>query len=217
MGKTISEIYSEYKIMPNLQEHMLRVTAVASMVCDNMDVSVKKEEIITACLLHDMGNIIKSKFEFMPEFFEPEGREYWEKVKKDFINKYTDDEEEANRKIARELGMSPRVIFLISQDSFSLLCKHRDSDDIDVKIMHYADTRVAPYGIVSFDARLEEAKRRYKLATKAEEEEREKLAICGREMEKQIFSKCKIKPEDINDQSAAPIISKLRDFVIHSA
>ena len=46
------------------------------------------------------------------------------------------------------------------------------------------------------------------------EDEWKKLVACGQEIEKQIFSKCKIKPEDINDQTVAPIISKLRDFVI---
>jgi hypothetical protein len=45
---------------------------------------------------------------------------------------------------------------------------------------------------------------------------REELILCGKEIEKQIFAKCKIKPEDINDESVEPIISKLRNFVIHS-
>ena len=35
-------------------------------------------------------------------------------------------------------------------------------------------------------------------------------------MEKQIFSKCKIKPEDINNETVASIILSLKDFVIHS-
>jgi len=87
-----------------------------------------------------------------------------------------------------------------------------NSDDMNVKIMHYADVRVSPYGIVSFDERMEEAKKRYKL--EAQSKERERLIICGREMEKQIFAKCKIKPEDINDAMAEPIISELQNFVI---
>jgi len=212
MGKTISEIYTEYKIMPSLQMHMLRVAAVAYIVCDNIEESVDKNKIVTASLLHDMGNIIKSKFEYMPEFFEPEGRAYWQKVKDGFIKKYGNDEEKANEKIARELGMSEDIISLLTQDKFSLLCEHINFSDLNVKIMHYADVRVSPYGIVSFDERMEEAEKRYPVEAKSPE--REGLIACGYEMEKQIFSKCKIKPEDINDKMAEPIISKLRNFVI---
>ena len=58
MVRKISEIYAEYKIMPNLQMHMYRVAAVASLIYDNFNEPLNKEEIITACLLHDMGNII---------------------------------------------------------------------------------------------------------------------------------------------------------------
>jgi hypothetical protein len=47
-------------------------------------------------------------------------------------------------------------------------------------------------------------------------EERDRLVACGQEIEKQIFAKCKIKPEDITDASVAPIIEELRNFVIHS-
>ena len=36
----------------------------------------------------------------------------------------------------------------------------------------------------------------------------------ARQIEKQIFSKCKIKPEDINNETVAPIISELKNFVI---
>lgn len=215
MTKKISEIYTEYKIMPSLQRHMFRVAAVASLICDNFTEPLLKEEIVTACLLHDMGNIIKSDLEYFPEFLQPEGLEYWQKVKDEYIKKYGDNEEEANEKIAQELVVSPNVVFLTSQDRFSLLCQHRDSDDMNVKIMHYADTRVGPYGVLSYDERMNEAKKRYKNRKDIpKEEERQRLAACGKEIEKQIFAKCKIKPEDINDETVASVILSLKDFVI---
>ena len=55
---------------------------------------------------------------------------------------------------------------------------------------------------------------RYQDKNKGHEAEREKLVACGAEMEKQIFSKCKIKPEDITDETIAPIIEELKNFVI---
>ncbi len=214
MSKTISEIYTEYRIMSNLQEHMLRVAAVASMICDNFTEPLPKSEIITACLLHDMGNIIKSNFEFLPQFLEPEGIEYWQKVKDEYIEKYGTNEEKAHGKIVQEIGVSSNVVSLINKIFFSLLCQHKDLDDMNIKIVHYADMRVGPYGVLSYEDRADEGKKRYKLKTQIEEDERERLILCGAEIEKQIFLKCKIKPEDINDQTVTPIISSLRDFVI---
>ena len=41
--RKILDIYDEYKIMPNLQEHMLRVAAVASLICDNFDEVLPKK------------------------------------------------------------------------------------------------------------------------------------------------------------------------------
>jgi len=215
MALSIGEIYKKYKIMPNLQEHMLRVAAVASLICNNFDEPLDKEEIITACLLHDMGNIIKFNLEAFPEFLEPEGLNYWQKVKNEYIEKYGPNENHATIEIMRELGVSGQIIKLVDQINFSLLCSHRDSHDMSIKIIHYSDGRVDPYGIVSFDERMDEAKKRYKNHKDSiQEEERRRLVVCGREIEKQIFSKCKIKPEDINDETVKPIILELRDFMI---
>lgn len=215
MGIKISEIYTEYKIMPVLQEHMFRVAAVASLICDNLDEKVNKEEIITACLLHDMGNIIKSDLQFLPELLKPEGREYWQKVKDGFIEKYGNADHEAHVQIAKEIGVSREVIRLIDQVRFSLLCVQKDGNDISAKITHYADGRADPYGIVSYEGRMEEAKVRYKDRDKLFPlENREKLIECGKDIEKQIFAKCKIKSEDITNETVASIILRLKDFMI---
>ena len=217
MAKKISEIYAEYKIMPLLQGHMLRVAAVAFLICDNFDELLPKEEIITACLLHDMGNIIKSNFEFLPESWQPEGVRYWQKVKDDFIKKYGENEHKTVILIMKELGVSERIISIVDKIRFSLLCSHRDGNDMSIKIVAYADNRVDPHGVVSYEARMDESKERYKNhKNNPGEKEWGKMVACGKEIEKQIFAKCRIKPEDINDETVAPIISKLRDFMIHS-
>ena len=215
MEKTISAIYAEYKIMPSLQEHMFRVAAVASVVCDNFHESLPKEEIITACLLHDMGNIIKSSLEYFPEFNEPEGIEYWQKVKNEFINKYGSDEHKATIQIIQEINLSSNMVNIINSIDFLLACDHFNENNMIYKIVNYADWRVDPYGIVSYEERLDEAGKRYKNHKDGPgEEERKKLVACGREIEKQIFAKCKIKPEDINNENVAPIISELKNFMI---
>ena len=76
----ISEIYEKYKIMPQLQEHMLRVTAVASLIAGKFGKKLDKRTIITATLLHDLGNMAKIKLGTFPEFVQLLGVDYWEKV-----------------------------------------------------------------------------------------------------------------------------------------
>ncbi|MFA6353812.1 MAG: class I tRNA ligase family protein [Candidatus Paceibacterota bacterium] len=214
MPMSIETIYKKYKITPNLQEHMLRTAAVASLICDNFTEPLQKEEIIIACLLHDMGNIAKFDMNVFPESFEPEGVEYWQGVKEEFIKKYGKDQHETTIKIMQELGLPDNLVLLAGRNSFSLICEHRDSSDINMKIVHYADGRVDPCGVVSYDERMDEAKGRYKLKSRVEEEERERLTQCGKDIEKQIFAKCKIKPEDINNKTVAPIILELKNFII---
>jgi 23S rRNA maturation-related 3'-5' exoribonuclease YhaM len=215
MSRKISDIYAEYKIIPSLQLHMLRVAAVASIICDNFNEPLPKDEIITACLLHDMGNIIKFKMDVMPEFFQPEGVEYWQSVKDEYITKYGNNEHEATVKIIKELNLPGYVALLADQNRFSLICEHRESDDMKIKIVHYADGRVTPHGVVSYEDRMNEAKKRYESHENSPRElERRRLVDCGLEIEKQIFAKCKIKPEDITDNEVMPLISTLRDFVL---
>ncbi len=201
--------------MPNLQAHMFRVAAVAALICDNFDEPLPRDEIITVCLLHDMGNIVKSSFEFLPELLQPEGPAYWQKVKDEYLKKYGKNDHEATMKIIKELDLAENILQRANRIKFSLLCEQRDGDDFVAKIISYADGRVDPYGIVSYVERMNEVKIRYKdredlfpLAN------REKLIGCGLDLEKQIFAKCKIKPEDINNRTAQPIILSLRDFVV---
>jgi 5'-deoxynucleotidase YfbR-like HD superfamily hydrolase len=211
---TVSEIYEEYKIMPSLRMHMLRVAAVASMICDNFSEPLAKETIIPACLFHDMGNILKSDLKKFPQFVEPEGEEYWQSVKNEYLKKYGEDEVEASAQIMRKIGLSPRTVEIAEQNQFSRLCEHMEGGDMEVKIVHYADGRVNPHGVVDYMERMEEARVRYFEQNKGWEEERQKLVACGAEIEKQIFAKCKIKPEDITDEAVAPIIEELKSFVI---
>jgi hypothetical protein len=46
MSKNILDIYEEYKIMSVLSRHMLRVAAVASMICDNLTEPVNKKLLL---------------------------------------------------------------------------------------------------------------------------------------------------------------------------
>ena len=216
MAKSIEDIYKKYKIPPSLQRHMLWVAAVASMICDNFEESLLKEDIVTACLLHDMGNIVKYDMDVFPDLLEPEGAEYWKKVQEEFMQKYGKDDHQANLKIVKELGLSINIIQFVDRVDFPLWCANSRDNNMGNKIMIYSDSRVCPHGIVSYEERMEEGRKRYqdRKDNNLKEEERKKLVACGKDIEKQIFAKCKIKPEDINDETVKQIIEKLKDFVV---
>jgi hypothetical protein len=215
--KTVSHIYEDYNIMPHLQMHMLRVAAVAFLICENMETEVDKENIVLAELFHDMGNLIKVDFDVFPEFFKEKGLDFWKGIKEKMIQKYGPDEHHGNLTIMGEIGLPARAIELADSNRFSQLCSHKERNDLNISITHYSDGRVAPYGVVSYQARMDEAGERYKDRLDIFKlENRTKLVKCGLEIEKQIFENCRIKPEDITDEAVAPIIEQLKNLVIKS-
>lgn len=215
--RKITEIYEEYKIMPHLQMHQLMVAAVAKQVCESLDIEVEEEIIIKACLLHDMGNVIKFDLAQTKSVFGLSDLEIEniKEVKQEFIEKYGENEHEATTEIVRELGLSERIVQLVSNNRFRNMCIDKDGDDWLQKILHYADLRVGPHSIVSYDERMSDFMERYKNHKNlVEGEERLKLIDCGKEIKKQIFSHSNIKPEDINDESVRGIIEELKNFEI---
>ncbi len=211
----IQEIYDTYKIMPQLREHMLRVAAVAATVCDNFDEPLPKENIIEACLLHDMGNIVKFDLEYtknyFPEFFAQQGFEYWQGIQKEFIEKYGTDDHLATFAIVKELGIDGKTFELVEAITTKMIEKSDSSLNADILICKYVDFRVGPKGVLGLRERVTEWKNRDK---RISEEYAENSYNLFTQIEKQIFSKCKIQPEDITDETIQPIISELQNFVL---
>lgn len=213
--KNIIEIYKEYKIMPNLVQHQIRVAAVAMQICNSLNITIDKDSIVKACLIHDMGNIIKFDLSLFPEWSSPEGEDYWESVKSEYIAKYGDREHNASNSIASELGVSFKISELIKCVDSSLIKQITNEDDFEKKICIYSDNRVSPHGIVSAEEHSLEAKERYKNHKHAFNEESRLLFNKDLNLiEKQIFSISNIKPEDINDESVKDYLEKLKNTLI---
>ena len=100
--RTAGEIYAAYTIMPALQLHQLRVAAVGKMIADHFSGTLHSNDVILACLFHDTGNIIKFDLDndVLSQLREPEGKEYWQRVKDEWIAKYGNDEHVASLAIA---------------------------------------------------------------------------------------------------------------------
>ncbi|MBI4122082.1 MAG: HD domain-containing protein [Parcubacteria group bacterium] len=210
---TIAEIYEQYQIMPNLQLHQLRVAAAAKQICEAQKMEVDTQSVISACLLHDMGNILKFDLLYFPQFLEPQGLAYWESAKQSFKDKYGPDEHAATVAIAKELGVSDAVFSYVSSIGFSNITKNVADPSLEKKICGYADLRVGPFGVLTIDERLSDGRQRY--AGKKHSISSEKYATLAdglKPLEQQVFEQATIQPADITDESIAPNIELLRSF-----
>ena len=215
--KTPREIYAAYKIMPSLQLHQLRVAAAAKLICDNFREPINEGDVILTCLFHDMGNIVKSDLSHFPDFTEPEGIEYWERVKADFIAKYGAEQHAANAAIAREIGLSQHIVDMMDASGFSRIEGVLGNASYELKIYQYADMRVGPRGVLPLGGRLAEGRMRYvapKMDYYDSNEGFQKLLHVAHDIEQQIFTKVAITPENINDASVAPLIEELWEYTV---
>ncbi len=134
-------------------------------------------------------------------------------MQNEYKEKYGNDESIAHNKIAKELGMNDRIMELINAISFLGAPANSLDNDFGKKIIEYCDERVDPFGVVSLEQRFMDLRKRY---TSFGEDTPERTAFenAVRKIEKQIFAKCKIQPEDINDESIKPYLEKLKEFEI---
>lgn len=159
--KNILEIYSKYKIMPTLQQHQLRVAGVAKQICDAIAEPLDKDGVMDVCLVHDMGNIIKFDLTYFPDFVQPEGLEYWQAVKDEYIQKYGPEEHVATEMICEELGLPDIQQNYLALIGFSKIIKVLNTGSLEQKICCYADQRVGPRGVLIIQERLIEGRKRY--------------------------------------------------------
>ena len=211
--RKITDIYDEYKIIKNLREHQMRVAAVAMQIGESMDIIVGTENIVKACLVHDLGNIIKADLSYFPEFLEPEGYDYWKKVQDEFKEKYGENEHEATLHIVIQIGMGVVIRDIVSLIGYPYVEMAANTKDFNIKIATYADFRVGPYGVLTVEERAEEGRKRYEgKKNDVTDEERILKQKYIKELENQIFAHLNFKPEDINDDSIAPYIEKVKNF-----
>lgn len=208
----IIDIYKKYSIPPQLQLHQLRVASVAKVICDNLQIPVDTSEVLSADLLHDMGNIIKFDLTLFPEYLEPEGLDYWQNVKNNFINKYGPDEHVATEKIAEEISENKRIHDILKHIGASRLDAVNSSDDVAYKIANYADDRVSVDGIVPFEELIKERKNRNsKITDEYFMQLVEKIGL----NEEFIQKVSKIELKDISDGMISDIIEELKEFQIN--
>jgi HD superfamily phosphohydrolase len=222
----ILEIYKKYKIMPNLQLHMLRVGAVASLVCKNFKNEHKRSfmvgsenynNIVAATLLHDMGNILKFELTLFPEFTQPEGLEYWESVKKEYAVQWGPNEHVATENIIKNITNNKKVLQLSGETGFSKVVSVLNEENILKMICNYADMRVGPKGVLTLQERIQDGEKRHQKNNSASKKIGVDFAVTVeaiQQIEKILFENLIITPENINDESVNKEIEILKKIFV---
>ena len=159
----LEEVYNYLGTPSGLREHMLTVAGLALLIkeCWNGEV-IDWTAVITAALIHDVGNVIKFDLVNCPELLGSElpRLEYWRIEQKRLIEKYGSDDHDATDKMLQELNVSESVRAMIRAKSFGNAKETASSGDWLVKILLYCDLRVLPGGVGTLDERVDEIKGR---------------------------------------------------------
>lgn len=205
----IGRVYDRFRIMHNLRTHMFRVAAVGRMICDSWNGPAMDKDMVTAALLlHDLGNIVKFRLDtqesdrIIGAAGARDGTD-WLSVQRETVQRYGHDVRAATRRMAEELNVDGRTVFLIDSMGSSSL----DSQDSELKVCSYSDARVGPYGVISVADRFDDLIRRYG-DNPAKSAFFAKIATEFPELERRIFSQTSIAPHKINDDSIAPYVEK---------
>ena len=206
--KDIRQIYQRFPVPDNLEFHLIGAAAVGSIISDNWrGPDINRDDLIAYLLLHDLGNIVKYDFSrrelLTAKMLARIG--HWEKVQQETREKFGRDDHEATLTMAREIGVSGRIISLLEQDDFRNMSVVAEGSDWEQKIGKYADYRSGPLGIVSLAHRLSDLKARYagKPAI-SHDPELVQLSQAMFTIEKQIVSHLRIQAEDITEERAEP-------------
>ena len=215
----ILEVYKKYQIMLPQQDHQLAVAAVGSLICEHINIKVHKHDVVSALLLHDMGNIIKYKLDetlnYFPGLKDTWDLNYWQGVQQDYFNRYGHDEHEATVKIAKELGVPPRVVELADAVGFEQGQHNAAGEDYERKICAYSDMRVKPTGVVPLEERIADLHWRYNGTHTFEPDSPvTKFDNSLRRIEKQLFEHCDISPSDITQEVVGKRKESLKNFEI---
>lgn len=158
----IGQIYKTYFIPKNLQEHMLRVTALAEIILEHwIGKKVDNQAIIQACILHDIAKPMNFDLTKQALFdISPSDNIKLEKLQKDLKTKYGTDEHSATVKICEEIGLSPVAVKILKYFEWSYIPYLLKTGNTESLISVYCDMRISPKGILPLYKRLNELKKR---------------------------------------------------------
>jgi putative nucleotidyltransferase with HDIG domain len=159
----LGEIYRKFSIPNNLQEHMLRVGALAEIITQNWQGRIiDSQAIIKAALLHDIAKPLTFDLAKQAKYGLSETEiNNLEKLQILIKEKYGQEEHAATTKIVASLGCDASAIRIVSNSEWKFAPKLIKEGDIESLIAIYCDMRIGLKGILTLDERLADLKTRF--------------------------------------------------------
>ena len=210
---TVLEIYDRYLIPANLRRHMLLVGGVSRIIVDHFDGGLDGEVLVKTMLLHDMGNIIKFKFDNL-DLLDDEDKlrvNDLKAMKMRFIEKYGDDCDVATEIIIGELTGDDRLVGLCANSHGEQAHLFLGTNEWEKKASYYSDMRVGPFGVLSVNERFDDLEDRYG-NNKGKIEQLKRFRAECLEIEEQLQSKTSLDLMRIDDELVAGVVDELKNI-----
>src|SRR3989344_3344664 len=159
---TTNQIYQEYLTPQNLQQHMLRVAALAKIILDHWTGQpVDQEAIIQTCLFHDIAKPINFDLKKQAQFgLSPQEIDKLDQLQQRLKKNYGTNEHQVVVKICQAINLKPKAVKLVDNLVWSFIPQLINQNDLESLIPIYADMRIGPKGILPLSQRLEELETR---------------------------------------------------------
>ena len=159
---TTNQIYQEYLTPQNLQQHMLRVAALAKIILDHWTGQpVDQEAIIQTCLFHDIAKPINFDLKKQTQFgLSPQEIDKLDQLQQRLKKNYGTNEHQVVVKICQAINLKPKAVKLVDNLVWSFIPQLINQNDLESLIPIYADMRIGPKGILPLSQRLEELETR---------------------------------------------------------
>ena len=202
---SIKKVYKKYRVPQNLQEHMLRVGALASILTDNwVGADIDKFSIVQASLLHYIAKPMNFDLEKQAQFGMSAAEiNELEKLQNYLRDRYGTDEHAATVGIVEDLGCSSTTVRIVDNLEWSEIPRVMEGNDIESLIVIYCDMKIGFNGILALDDRLANLKSR------ANDEDFEEHAKNGKNLEELIRNQVSIDLNLITDTKINALFDKL--------
>ena len=202
---TIKKIYEKYQIPQNLQEHMLKVGALADILTDSWTgAKIDKTAVVQAALLHDLAKPMNFDLAKQAQFgMSPAEIDELEKLQNHLKEKFGTDEHVATVGVIKDLGCNSTVVRIVDSLEWSYIPRAIKDDDVESLIVIYCDMRIGFNGILTLDDRLADLK------TRAGDEDFEEHAKNGDALEALINKYVSIDINSITDEQINALFDKL--------
>jgi hypothetical protein len=202
---TVNEIYIKYRTPSNLQQHMLRVAALATVIVSNWKgKAIAEEDIINTLLFHDIAKPVTFDITNQARFVSsPEELARLEQDIRYLTDNFGSEEHQAAIKIFQDLGLNENCQRLIDNLEWHYTDDLMQAGDIESLLTIYCDMRIGPKGVLLIEQRLSELHARNPI------EDFEKRLESAKKLENLILENTSIKLEEINDEQIGPIVGVL--------